>query len=57
MSLVLSPYFNQLESRPAICWQGRVTQVVGNLLESAAASLQPGGVLRSARCRRTHLLG
>ena len=34
MSLVLSPYFNQLESRPAICWRGRVTQVVGNLLES-----------------------
>ena len=34
MSLVLSPYFNQLESQPAICWQGRVTQVVGNLLES-----------------------
>ena len=32
---VLLPYFSQLESRPAICWQGRVTQVVGNILESA----------------------
>ena len=30
----LLPYFSLLESRPAICWQGRVTQVVGNLLES-----------------------
>ena len=32
---VLLPYFSQLESRPTICWRGRVTQVVGNLLESA----------------------
>ncbi len=32
---VLLPYFSALESRPAICWQGRVTQVVGSLVESA----------------------
>ncbi|MGB8885537.1 MAG: FliI/YscN family ATPase [Candidatus Korobacteraceae bacterium] len=32
---VLLPYFSLLESRPGICWQGKVTQVVGNLLESA----------------------
>ncbi len=32
---VLVPYFSLLESRPAVSWRGRVTQVVGNLLESA----------------------
>ena len=34
-SSVLVPYFNQLEARRAVSWQGRVTQVVGNLVESA----------------------
>ncbi len=34
-SQVLVPYFSLLESRPAVSWRGRVTQVVGNLLESA----------------------
>ncbi len=31
---VLLPYFNALESHPSIRWQGGVTQVVGNLVES-----------------------
>jgi len=31
---VLVPYFSQLEGRRTVCWQGRVTQVVGNLVES-----------------------
>src|SRR5579883_2215098 len=30
----LLPYFHALESRPAVRWQGQVTQVVGNLVES-----------------------
>jgi flagellum-specific ATP synthase len=32
---LMLPYLSLLESRPAVCWQGKVTQVVGNLLESA----------------------
>src|SRR5271157_563957 len=31
----LIPYFSQLEGRRVVLWQGRVTQVVGNLVESA----------------------
>jgi len=31
---ILLPYFNALESQPAVRWRGRVTQVVGSLLES-----------------------
>jgi len=31
---VLIPYFTQLEGRRTLAWQGRVTQVVGNLVES-----------------------
>src|SRR5271165_3293294 len=31
----LLPYFSQLEGRSVVLWQGRVTQVVGNLVESA----------------------
>src|SRR5208337_676482 len=31
---VLLPYFSQLEERLLVSWQGRVTQVVGNLVES-----------------------
>ena len=31
----LLPYFHTLESQPAVRWRGRVTQVVGSLLESA----------------------
>ncbi len=32
---VLLPYFAALESGSAVRWQGRVTQTVGNVLESA----------------------
>jgi len=35
MTNVLVPYFSQLEGRRVVAWQGRVTQVVGNLVESA----------------------
>jgi flagellum-specific ATP synthase len=31
---VLLPYFSQLEGQRTFCWQGRVTQVVGNVVES-----------------------
>ncbi len=31
---VLLPYFSQLEQQRTLSWQGRVTQVVGNLVES-----------------------
>jgi len=31
---VLLPYFDALESQPAVRWRGQVTQVVGSLLES-----------------------
>jgi flagellum-specific ATP synthase len=30
----LQPYFERLEVRPPWCWEGRVAQVVGNLVES-----------------------
>ncbi|MFZ0794012.1 MAG: flagellum-specific ATP synthase FliI, partial [Candidatus Korobacteraceae bacterium] len=30
----LLPYFEALKSQPAVLWRGRVTQVVGSLLES-----------------------
>src|SRR5271157_4738223 len=32
---VLLPYFSQLEGRHPVAWQGRVMQVVGNLVESS----------------------
>jgi len=32
---VLLPYFAALQSAPAVRWHGRVTQIVGNVLESA----------------------
>ena len=31
---ILVPYFNALDSHPPVRWQGTVTQVVGNLVES-----------------------
>ena len=31
---ILLPYFDALESQPAVRWRGQVTQVVGSLLES-----------------------
>ncbi len=31
---LLLPYFSALEAVPAVRWQGRVTQIVGNVLES-----------------------
>jgi len=34
MSALLVPYFSALQAAPAVRWQGRVTQIVGNLLES-----------------------
>jgi flagellum-specific ATP synthase len=34
MSTLLSPYFARLESWSALRWQGRVTQVIGQLVES-----------------------
>jgi flagellum-specific ATP synthase len=34
MAGLLSPYFAQLDSRSALRWQGRVTQVSGHVLES-----------------------
>ncbi len=32
---VLVPYFSKLECRSTVSWQGRITQVVGNLVESS----------------------
>ena len=34
MSMLLAPYFDQLERKNPLRWRGRVSQVLGNLLES-----------------------
>ena len=41
---LLGPYFARVESSPALRWQGRVTQVVGPLVESAGPFCSVGEV-------------
>jgi flagellum-specific ATP synthase len=48
---VLVPYFNQLAGRHAVSWQGRVTQVVGNLVESAGPPCCLGECCEIRDCR------
>src|SRR5271169_7213905 len=50
-SSMLAPYFNQLEGRHAVSWQGRVTQVVGNLVESAGPPCCLGECCEIRDCR------
>ena len=52
---VLLPYFDTLESQPAVRWRGRVTQVLGNLLESTGPRLASSGTLRGPRFLGKHL--
>ena len=43
-STLLSPYFARLEACSGLRWQGRVTQVIGQLVESKALSARWGTV-------------
>ncbi len=58
---VLAPYFACVESCPALCWQGRVTQVVGPLVESEGPFCSVGEVCRIAdsagRARAGEIVG
>ena len=44
---MLVPYFSQLEQQRTLSWQGRVTQVVGNLVESVGPPCCLGECLRN----------
>ena len=41
---LLAPYFARLESCPSLRWQGRVTQVIGPLVESEGPFCSVGEV-------------
>ncbi|MGB2602806.1 MAG: FliI/YscN family ATPase [Terracidiphilus sp.] len=41
---LLAPYFSRLESSPSLSWQGRVTQVIGPLVESEGPFCSVGEV-------------
>src|SRR5271165_703024 len=47
----LLPYFSQLEGRSVVSWQGRVTQVVGNLVESSGPPCCLGECCEIRDCR------
>ena len=56
-SALLAPYFARLESCPALRWQGRVTQVVGPLVESEGPFCSVGEVCQIADSRGRVLPG
>ena len=54
---LLAPYFVRVESAPALRWQGRVTQVIGPLVESVGPFCSVGEVCEITDSRGRVLLG
>jgi flagellum-specific ATP synthase len=54
---LLAPYFSRLESSPSLRWQGRVTQVIGPLVESEGPFCSVGEVCEITDSRGRSLPG
>ncbi len=54
---VLAPYFAQIESSPSLRWQGRVTQVIGPIVESQGPFCSVGEVCEITDSRGKALPG